>query len=269
MDSLPRAALRGVGDFDDPDKSFPARPNAPTRHRRLVASLCESVGGALNALSESRAGQPLRLRAGQAIAGFRGRLGAAVRTNLRSRLRHLLPSPAADESAGALAGLLKSSSTEFLSGHTSVEPYDASRVNVVHAGVVPIDVFDVVPHDVQAVLRAPFQYIVHTDPELCSRPDESFPRAYSDPVFVSNPSLLKELIFRLHRLGLSCFTLVRRATVGVFTVTKKGGQLRLVFDCRPANYLHRSPPHTPLATPQAFNTLRLNTLPDCRPANGP
>lgn len=49
-----------------------------------------------------------------------------------------------------------------------------------------------------------------------------------------------------------------RCWVGVFAVTRKHDMLRLVFDCRPANQLHRQPPSTSPATPGACATLGLS-----------
>eukprot|EP00974_Lingulodinium_polyedra_P025306 2445728-Lingulodinium_polyedra.AAC.1 len=43
--------------------------------------------------------------------------------------------------------------------------------------------------------------------------------------------------------------------MGVFTVAKKDGSLRLVFDRRPANVLRKKPPSTDLATASALVNL--------------
>lgn len=54
------------------------------------------------------------------------------------------------------------------------------------------------------------------------------------------------------------FLMFLRCWVGVFAVTRKHDMLRLVFDCRPANQLHRQPPSTSPATPGACATLGLS-----------
>ena len=52
-------------------------------------------------------------------------------------------------------------------------------------------------------------------------------------------------------------TLVRRGRVGLFTVGKKDGRLRLVFDSRWTNMLFKDPPWTALSTPGALEELSL------------
>ena len=70
-----------------------------------------------------------------------------------------------------------------------------------------------------------------------------------------NPKEMHRLVRRLFGLGLVTFRRKARAKVGVFTVAKKDGMLRLVSDCRPANALHKDPPITHLASGSAYGNF--------------
>eukprot|EP00972_Heterocapsa_arctica_P096796 14281036-Heterocapsa_arctica.AAC.1 len=61
---------------------------------------------------------------------------------------------------------------------------------------------------------------------------ESFGRPYTDPL-LERPGALRRLVVKLHADGLFVFTRRCRAKTGVFTVGKKDGSLRLVYDRRP------------------------------------
>ena len=79
------------------------------------------------------------------------------------------------------------------------------------------------------------------------------PAPYTDPI-LSSSRLYRDLVGRLVQGNHLGFSLVRRSTVGVFTVAKKIDEqgiewLRLMFDCRQVNWMCRAPPKARLATP--------------------
>ena len=55
--------------------------------------------------------------------------------------------------------------------------------------------------------------------------------------------------------GLARVTTRRRGRVGVFTVTKKSGRLRLILDCRRANYMCKAPPNVTLGSVAALGEM--------------
>ena len=64
---------------------------------------------------------------------------------------------------------------------------------------------------------------------------------YTDPA-LRRYDVLLDLALSLHQRGLLVFRLRRAGQVGVFTVEKKEGKLRLIFDCRLLNELCQDPP---------------------------
>ena len=60
---------------------------------------------------------------------------------------------------------------------------------------------------------------------------------------------------KLHHRGLLAYRMKANTFVGVFTVAKKQDQLRLIFDCRAANAVHRTTTSADLATPSAITNV--------------
>ncbi len=69
---------------------------------------------------------------------------------------------------------------------------------------------------------------------------------------------MDELVGLLQTAGVLGFRKRARSKVGVFTVVKTDGSLRLVVDCRLPNALHKPPPYTDLATAGAFANLKFS-----------
>ena len=156
---------------------------------------------------------------------------------------------------GSLSEVLSSRNTYELEQSSTRRPYDPALLNVVKQGVQAKELRPLVDDTARTFLDNPDKYILKSDAEIDATPDSEFGLPYTDPVLTSSPQLMHDLIVKLHELGLIVFKRAKVATVGLFTVAKKDGTLRLVFDCRPANALHRPPPTTHLATSGAFGNL--------------
>ena len=74
-------------------------------------------------------------------------------------------------------------------------------------------------------------------------------RPYSGPLLQRGSEGLREVVALLDRAGLIVYNKVRRGLVGIFTVKKKDGSQRLIFDCRLINRMFRDPPWTALSLP--------------------
>jgi hypothetical protein len=245
---------RGPGDAATPGALV--RPNATTRRRRFVRDLVSNATSALAALSEARAGLPLCLREGRPFKLFEGS-AASLNASLRRRLSFVLPIPESVNREGALAALLKSHNTLTLDNRCTAVPYVEANVNIVKGETPVVDLLGVLPDsELKEMLSDPYRFIVRTDAEL----DATFGDAgevYTDPA-LRDPAVMRRLIMALRKLGLVVFSKVARAKIGVFCVGKKDGKLRLVFDCRWANSLHRKPKKAHLASPGAFSNLRFD-----------
>ena len=63
-----------------------------------------------------------------------------------------------------------------------------------------------------------------------------------DPVLEEDPVAYLSLVLSLHERSMLRYSKCCKASVGLFCVAKKSGQLRLIVDCRPLNQLLKSPP---------------------------
>ena len=218
---------------------------------RHIDDACEAV----RAMGASRAGQGMRWKPwspDQQPVPFdkeaRARFGKEIRE---------LGRPPEISPAGALRELLKSTDVYNLDRESTRRPYCADKVRVVRDGVVPRPLVALLSEEAGAALRDPWRFIVKSDAEMSLLRDEDYIEPYTDPFLKVKKNMLG-LVRKLKDIGFVTFRRKRRARVGVFTVSRKDDMLRLVFDCRPANQLHRSPPLTELATPGAFAHLDLS-----------
>ena len=136
-------------------------------------------------------------------------------------------------------------------------PYDATRVRVAREGITPKPLARLVGPPGREVLSRIRERALKTEDEISSTPAEEFVQPYSDPHLRGGEGL-RGLVDRLLPTGFLTFRRRAIAKVGVFTVAKKDGSQRLVFDCRVSNALCRDAPHTELATANALCNLDLS-----------
>jgi hypothetical protein len=160
---------------------------------------------------------------------------------------------------GPLRGLTRD--VYQLDRESTRRPYLAEKVGVVRDGFSPRSLDILLGPEVLHILNDPRAWILRPDSELAQLQDEDYPTPYSDPA-LKRPRELNAFIHKLHQIGTNepgCrFITFRRrckARVGVFIVAKKDDSLRLVFDCRVANLLHRAPPTSECVTAGAFASL--------------
>ena len=109
-------------------------------------------------------------------------------------------------------------------------------------------------------VQDPDRFIVRSKAELLRLADSgSAPvQPYADPALTESPAMTRELVTRLHSVGLIGFRLRVRSFIGLFAVGKKDGSQRLIIDARSANDLHRRVPYAPLASSSAVSEVLLN-----------
>lgn len=234
-----------------------------------VARLANDACASLNAFATARDGRPLRIHGRRPHSAAPSAAQLAVRARLGRCVQDLGRPPDQSESS-SLADLLKSNDLYCLNRESTRRPYDAARVRVVRDGICPRDLEAMVPEHVRRQLADPWRYIVKDDAELSLLYDDDYVTPYTDQALRSHEAIL-DLSLRLKEIGFVGFRRQRRCRIGVFTVARKDAMLRLVFDCRPANQLHRVAPAAALATPAAFASLdfsdsRLGVTPADRPS---
>ena len=78
----------------------------------------------------------------------------------------------------------------------------------------------------------------------------------------TDPSLNDDCVYiaflqELQKRGMIIFLHSKNESVGVFTVHKKNGKLRLIIDCRKLNHRLRPPKKTPLCSTSAFSEFQI------------
>ena len=81
---------------------------------------------------------------------------------------------------------------------------------------------------------------------------------YTDPVLKRSRRTYVRLLRRLHAAGLVRWSRRCRCEVGVFTVSRKDGRLRLILDCRSANRYFLSPPGVSLLTAEGLGRIEVD-----------
>ena len=136
----------------------------------------------------------------------------------------------------------------------TVRAYDENLLHVCQPGTTSVDLEPLLDPETVVLAQNPVKYIL--DPDGLLHADDADIQSYTDPLLEVRAEQLK-LILNLKRKGLICFRRNRVCIIGPFTVDKKGVRLRLVFDCRHANFCCRRPPKTFLSTPCALSRIRL------------
>ena len=130
----------------------------------------------------------------------------------------------------------------------TLAPYSFEKVKVLHSNLNPRDLASVVPRFVQGIIRRYDSMIERPASEVAALgPCPVTP--YWDPKLRSSPKEVRRLLVRLADKGLVSFRSGIKERIGIFCVAKKTPQwIRLIIDARRANFAHRPPPCTCLAT---------------------
>lgn len=144
-----------------------------------------------------------------------------------------------------------------------MKPYEADKVRAIREGVEPRDLRKIVGPMGRYILNRLRETVLKTQSELDQTPPADFVKPYLDPR-LRDPAAMKELCDKLGRAGLLTYRKENRCNIGCFTVSKKDGSLRLIFDCRPMSALCRPAPHTELSTPGALSNLELSSAEEAR-----
>ena len=93
---------------------------------------------------------------------------------------------------------------------------------------------------------------------------QSLPRPFWDASLRRDPALLKKFVKQLFDRKMIGFRTALKARAGLFFVKKKPGadgkeQIRMIVDCRQANYFHKLPPRTRLGSTAALSEVDLST----------
>ena len=226
-----------------------------------IGSKVDEVVSCVNALAKARAGRSLSLAhcGGRSpTTGSVTALHEGARERWFNHIKALGKPPSLTVRRGALQSLLKSPDPYDLSLESSRRPYDPNLVRVVRdGGVFPKDLIDVVPESLHDIVLHPERWVLKCDEELRALGDDDYVVPYTDPLLTDRDTLL-DLVAKLVRSGVLGFRKKYRSKVGLFTVIKKDGSLRLVVDCRLTNQLHRPPPGVSMATAGAWATIDLS-----------
>ena len=156
--------------------------------------------------------------------------------------------------------MLRSSNTVDPVDNLAVRPFDLDRIKLTKTARVPVALEPLLGDEAACYLADPVGTLLKSDAELDSL--DEVPKPYSDPL-LHQPKVYKGLVAMLYKAQLLTFCTIRRATVGIFTVSKKLDEngiewLRLIFDCRQVNWMSRKPPKSFLATPGAMANIDLS-----------
>ena len=155
---------------------------------------------------------------GDARGASRSRLAGG----LALHLRHAVEIP---DRHGCLEEIVHSTDTFHAGRRVTVEAYDESRVSFLSAEHKVVPLVPLLDPDARRYAENPEKYIVNGD-----YTDASLEfRFFSDPALHEAKDLLR-LIKTMNSRGIVGFHLYRKAIVGVFTVARKGGKLRMVCD---------------------------------------
>ena len=142
------------------------------------------------------------------------------------------PRPPGLSRQGCLLDLLRT--TDFYSGRpSSVADFDPAKLRILERKPVPRRIADVAPAFVAERLSDPDRYIRRSEKDVEAVCEGTSPiRPYWDTTLARDRTARISFIKLLAALGLVSFRRRIRAHVGLFFVSKKGGQIRVVVDAR-------------------------------------
>ena len=142
--------------------------------------------------------------------------------------------------------------------------YDFEKIKILHSGVQPKRIMDLLPNHVRPLVQDFKQHIVR-DPlqvqaDLARDPTAMPRRPYWDPTLQRDSDKRMQLFRRMFSIGLLDLQPVIRAKAGIFCVKKKTPEhIRMIIDGRQANFMHRRPPVTRLGSSACLAELRLDS----------
>ena len=144
--------------------------------------------------------------------------------------------------------------------------YDPALLRVAAGSVEPKDAKRLLRPEVSALL-ANFRDHIELPPEAVQAvvASATLPRPDWDPTLSSNRAMRHDLFRKLLRIGVLGPHSSLKASVGLFFVKKKSGDIRMVVDARVANALHRRPPRAVLGTAASLSELDLGFDADLPP----
>lgn len=139
---------------------------------------------------------------------------------------------------------------------STLAPYSFDKVKVLHSELNPRQLSTVVPRFVNGILQR-YNTMIERSAEELSNLGPCTITPYWDPLLRSLRKELKRLIIQLSLKGLVTFRTGIKERIGIFCVKKKSPEwIRLIIDAGRANWSHRPPPCTRLATPRSFLDLQ-------------
>ena len=155
------------------------------------------------------------------------------------------------DSQGALSNLCSSSKT-YDSGRGDVQPYVKENISWPQVSNRPVPLGECLPDADREWLGAWRQHMLQPDDVCKSQRVDVVP--YIDPILKHNPQAYNDFLKELVSRNMIDFKIDdgSAASLGVFFVKKKSGQLRLIFDTRKLNQEFVPPPSTDLPSADAF-----------------
>ncbi|CAK0863277.1 unnamed protein product, partial [Prorocentrum cordatum] len=165
-----------------------------------------------------------------------------------------LGTPPADlHGQGALEELLSKQSYGGSAG--AVAPLEVERVALPSLQRRPARIQDVGGSAGAKVLEV-LKSLVRTSEEGEAEEErQQLRRAYNDPLIRQKPKEYAKLLRMLHERGIVEYRRSCKKSVGTFCVWKKGGEQRLILDCRVSNCWFKDAPGVSLATGDSFGRL--------------
>ena len=185
------------------------------------AEIIDEVDFCLSQLGAARSGRPLvtppfakPLGATPAASHFGA---SATRDRLRARLTSLGPPPSDQTPHSALQDLLRSADTVHLARDAVVRPYEADKVRLMKEGIHPRPMLDLISGRARELADDAWRSLVRRD----ANEVEDLVEPYTDPA-LRDPKAMRDLIRRLHAVGLVGFRRRRRGTIwGVYRAQKR------------------------------------------------
>lgn len=136
--------------------------------------------------------------------------------------------------------------------------YSAEKVKVLQSNLQPKPLVKMLPPNAAALLHRAETFVEKSCKEVAMEGDSGIV-PYWDPVLKHSPKELKQLMVKLANRGLVTFRTSIRERIGIFFVKKKTPEfIRMVIDARRANFRHKAPPTTRLATPRSYLEMQLD-----------
>ena len=119
--------------------------------------------------------------------------------------------------------------------------YCPEKLQILHSGTVPKRLVHLLPPQEAGLLRDLSSMELDSGQLSAALQKEPMPRPYWDPELRKSPEHLGSFLRRLYDRKLVSFRRAYNAEVGIFFVKKKQDKIRMIVDCRQANFCHQTP----------------------------